>query len=223
MKRTVFTVLAVTLALAGVARAETSVGRISTISPDDRTVVLRDGQSFDFSQASESRPLAGYLPGDSVAIQWNASGDKMIGESISSTSVHHTVGRIDSIHGTDVKLSDGVTYSFANTDDMKSRLSGFRPGDSVRIATADSSYGNKTQGLSIGGNHGADQIVGRIADINAPQGKLILDNGQTFTTGHGEHATAMLEGFRKGDTVRVLWNESGDDRLAEVVQPVDAQ
>lgn len=109
-------------------------GKIKAVDPANRTVTLENGTVYTFDNVDgEDIDLSGFRAGDDVTIQAVTQGDKEMGRSIASTSSAEVTGKVQSADqgAMTLTLEDGTVYHFA--DDSGVDVSGFLPGDMVKI------------------------------------------------------------------------------------------
>ncbi|TCP40025.1 DUF1344 domain-containing protein [Rhodovulum marinum] len=125
-----------------------AVGTLQSADPAGNSVTLTDGRMFHFPDSTDTNTvLASLKPGDVVHIAFHDGSGRLLGDSIGTTGADHATGTIASVTNDTVTLSDGSSYSFADTHGAHDKLADFKAGDRVDILWVQS--GDSRTGASI--------------------------------------------------------------------------
>lgn len=219
MKKSFLFASIVALAAAGAVQANTAIGRVAAIDRANHTVRLRDGGTYTFKGSDAATWLGGFMPGDSVRIEWAPSGQVRQGEAISSTSTFQEIGVIETIDpaARTVKLAGGHAFTFEDSDYAREHLGSFKAGDHVRVAF------DIGQGRLVGraiGDTASDQVSGVIEKTDIGMRTVTLADGKTFSLDPSIDAAAALEGLLAGDRVSMIVIPDGSGKTVESISPV---
>jgi hypothetical protein len=218
MRKSLVSIAVLALIGAGsAALAEDAIGTVKSVNEAENMVTLRDGTSYRFQRLNTSSPLDGLRNGDAVHIVWRPDGSGRTGLEINATSDLQAVGKIASMdaQNSTVTLNDGRVYHFAASQTLRSEMSAYGPGDTIRIAYH--KEGGQLMGDSIGST--ASQVAnGVIRSVGA--NSVTLDDGRIYAF-NGPHRA--LSTLKAGDRVQIIWAQSGDTRLGEAISPFEVE
>ncbi|MFZ1467917.1 MAG: DUF1344 domain-containing protein [Paracoccaceae bacterium] len=186
----------------GVAQAEQTTGQVKSVDPVAMTITLEDGTVYTVQPDSKDHTrLTGYLPGDTVTLEWAMDGDKHLASAVSAETVKPVTGKVKSVDMTahSVTLDDGMVYTF-NADE--SHLGGLQAGDSVSILADTSGAGTNGRSIEVGGTH---TVTGIVKTVDPASGKVTLMDSTVYTF---DKDTA-IDGFKAGDNVTISADDVG--------------
>lgn len=202
-------------------QAATVVGEVAEINPPMETVTLSDGKTFDFKGSDQGYCLSGFLPGDTVRIEYSDMNGVLKGRWIRDTKAFQTVGVIADVDAANnmLTLADGRVFSFDQMSTPTAKLQGFSAGDEVRIGYDPyvSSSGTIT-GLSIG-NTASRELSGVVTAVNVGMGTVTLDDGVTYSFDGPGIGNCTVGGFLPGDEVILILRADGEGRTYEAILP----
>lgn len=208
--------LSVLAVLAGAAaHADNALGQIQTINPVEQNLTLDNGTSYHFSDHAVARKLFGFRPRDAVTIEFVPQAGTNTGKAIASASADTQVGTVASVNpeGKTVTLDDGLAFNFGAYDNAKDMLTGYKPGDLVRINYFPSANG--LNGVTIS-EAVLSEAHGIITHIDRVRNTVTLDHGPTYALDSHSNGQSILTGYRVGDAVQLHF-KAGQSGLVNAV------
>lgn len=210
--------LMASLGAGGAALGDSTSGTIADVSDITGNVTLENGMTFRFTEEN-SDILDNFKPGDAVAIEWIAVGDRMEGRQISPAgngdrTLTGVVAEASDVTGW-LTLANGTTIDFSDAGDVG--LGNFRPGDTVSVQYV--TVGDDIRGLSVSpANAPANVATGTIQELNEGTGSVIFADGSSYDFNGMDDE--MLDNFSVGDRVSVHYLTQGDAMVALSISPV---
>lgn len=220
MHKTLFTAAIIAMA-ATASQAATAVGQIAEINRATETVTLMDGRTFDFKNSNQAYCLSGFLPGETVRIDYSEMGGALKGRLIKDTKEFQTIGRIASMDPANNRLTldNGLTFRFDVTPGVRNRYKNFNVGDEVRIAyNPYVDIGGVLEGLSIG-NTASRELAGTVKEVNVGLGTITLEDGVTYEFDGPVTGECTVGGFLPGDDVILILRSGGEGKTYEAILP----
>jgi opacity protein-like surface antigen len=218
--RKMFFAAAIAAMATSAAQADTAIGQIAEVNPATETVTLTDGRTFDFKNSNQAYCLSGFLPGETVRIDYSEMGGALKGRLIKDTKEFQTIGRIASVDTTNdqVTLENGLTFKF-DARGVKARYKNFNVGDEVRIAyNPFVDIGGVLEGLSIG-NTASRELAGTVKEVNVGAGTITLEDGVTYEFDGPVTGECTVGGFLPGDDVILILRADGEGKTYEAILP----
>lgn len=202
-------------------QADTVIGEIAEINQAMQTVTLKDGRTFDFGDSQQAYCLQGFLPGETVRIDYSDMNGALKGRLIKDTKVFQTIGKIVSMDKAKntLTLDNGQTFEFAGPPTLQNRYENFGVGDEVRIAyNPFISSDGVIEGLSIG-NTASRELKGVVREVNVGLGTVTLEDGVTYAFDGPQSSTCTVGGFLPGDEVILILRGDGEGKTYEAILP----